>query len=91
MHGRSAKRKEIIQTIKDLDSDVAQQEGCVTAGYYEDLDDRDVHYILEEWKSQDDLERYKRSRSYNALLGLEALLIEPLEIQHTLKCSSEYC
>lgn len=91
MHGRSTKRKEILQTIKELDSKATQQEGCVATGYYEDMDDRDIHYILEEWRSAKDLERYKNSKSYNALLGIEALLTEPLEIQHTLKCKSEFC
>lgn len=91
IHGLSTKRKEILQTIKELDSKAAQQEGCVAAGYYEDLDDRDIHYILEEWESQADLDRYKRSKFYNALLGLEALLTQPLEIQHTLKCKTEFC
>ena len=89
MHGRSTKRREIIQTIKELDSKAAQEEGCVTAAYYEDIDNQDVHYILEQWETREDLERYKGSTAYNVLLGLEALLKEPLQIQHTFQCLSE--
>lgn len=91
MHGRSTKRKEILQTVKELDNLVSQQEGCVGAGYYEDLDNIDIHYILEEWESRQDLERYMRSKSYNALLGIEALLTQPLQIQHTLRCKPDCC
>lgn len=91
LHGRSTKRKEILQTIKELDSKAAQQEGCVATGFYEDMNDRNVHYILEEWESREDLERYMRTKSYNVLLGIEALLKGPLEIQHTHKCKTEFC
>ncbi len=88
MHGRSTKRREIIQTIKELDNKAMLEKGCVTATYYESIDDQDVHYILEEWETREDLERYKSSKTYNVLLGLEALLVGPPEIQHTIQCRS---
>jgi len=44
---------------------------------------------MEEWETREDLERYKESTTYNVLLGLEALLVEPLQIQHTYQCKTE--
>ena len=89
LHGLAGKRREILQTIRELDSKAAQEMGCVDATYYEDIDNRDIHYILEKWKTEGDLERYKRSKPYKVLLGLEVLLAGPLEIQHTIQCKPE--
>ncbi len=89
MHGRSTKRREIVQTIKELGCKAAQEVGCVDAEYYEDKDNRDIHYILEKWKTEEDLERFKRSKTYKVLLGLEVLLAGPPEIHHTIQCKSE--
>lgn len=89
VHGQSTKRREILQTIKELVGKMAQQEGCVAATYYEDMDDKDIHFILEQWKTEKDLERYTRSKAYSVLLGIEALLVKPLEIQHTIQCISK--
>ena len=88
MHGQSTKRREILQTVKELNSKAVQEKGCIAATYYEDIENQDVHYILEERKTREDLERYKSSTAYNVLLGLEVLLKEPLQIQHTIQCIS---
>lgn len=88
MHGKPAKRREILQTIKGLDGMTLLEEGCIAATYFEDIDNKDIHFILEEWKTEKDLERYKSSKTYNVLLGLEALLVGPPEIQHTIQCRS---
>ncbi|TKB07284.1 putative quinol monooxygenase [Desulforhopalus sp. IMCC35007] len=89
MHGLAGKRREILQTIKELVSRATQEKGCMATAYYEVIDNKDIHYILENWKTEEDLERYKRSKAYKVLLGLEALLAGPLEIQHTIQCESE--
>lgn len=88
MHGQPAKRREILQTIRELDGRAVQEEGCMAATYFEDIENKDIHFILEEWKTEKDLERYKSSKTYKVLLGLKALLVEPPEIQHTIQCKS---
>jgi quinol monooxygenase YgiN len=89
MQGLAGKRREILQTVKELHSKAALEKGCLAANYYEDIDNRDIHYILEKWETEEDLERYKHSKTYKVLLGLEALLAGPLDIQHTIQCGSE--
>jgi quinol monooxygenase YgiN len=89
VHGQSAKRKEIIQTINELAGRMAEDKGCLKADLYIDIEDKDTFYFMEEWSTQDDLEKYKNSRSLSVLLGLETLLVESLEIKHAIKCEAE--
>ena len=89
IHGLPQKRREIIQTIKGLAERLAKDDGCNNASIYQDLHDKNVFYLMEEWKTASDLEKYKKSKSLAVLLGLEALLVESLEIKHAVKCTSE--
>lgn len=89
VHGQSAKRKEIIQTINELAGRMADDEGCLKADLYIDIDDKDTFYFMEEWSTLGDLEKYKKSKSLTVLLGLESLLVEGLEIKHAIKCEWE--
>ena len=89
VHGKTSKRKEIVQTIKDLADKTAKDKGCLKADLYMDMEDKDTLYFLEEWNTKRDLEKYKTSKSLAVLLGVEALLVESLEIKHAVKCESE--
>jgi quinol monooxygenase YgiN len=86
IHGLPQKRKEILQTIKGLVDQMAKDDGCKRADLYRDLYDRDVFYIMEEWKTVSDLEKHKKSKSLAILFGLESLLVESLEIQYAVDC-----
>ncbi|TKB26243.1 hypothetical protein FCL47_10945 [Desulfopila sp. IMCC35006] len=88
IHGLSRKRREIIQTIKGLADQVVKDEGCTSADFYQDMENKDIFYLLEEWKTIEDLERYLNSRSLAVLLGLDNLLAERLEIKHAVKCTA---
>lgn len=89
LHGRPEKRKEIMQTLKGLTRQLAKDRGCLRADLYQDIDDKDTLYVIEEWRSQEDLDRYKSSRSLAVLLGLESLLVKPAEIQHAVKLAGK--
>ena len=89
VHGQPAKRKEIIQTINELADQMAEEEGCLKADLYNDLEDKDTFYFMEEWSTKKDLDKFQNSRSLSVLLGLESLLVESLEIKHAAKCISE--
>jgi quinol monooxygenase YgiN len=88
VHGQTAKRKEIIQTIRELAGRMTEDKGCLKANLYMDLEDKDTLYFMEEWRTRSDLEKYKNSKSLTVLLGLESLLVEGLEIKHAVKCES---
>lgn len=89
LHGLPQKRKEIEQTITGLADGMAKYEGCHNANLYQDMHDKDIFYLMEEWKTAVDLERYKKSKSYAVLFGLESLLVEALDIKHAVKCISK--
>lgn len=88
VHGQTTKRKEIIQTIRELAGRMVEDEGCLKADLYMDLEDKDTFYFMEEWCTKSDLEKFKNSKSLAVLLGLESLLVEGLEIKHAVKCRS---
>lgn len=87
MHGRPEKRKEIMQTIRGLVEQVTKEKGCLEANIYQDIEDKDTLYLFEEWRTLDDLEKNKTSKTLSVLLGLESLLSESLEIKHAVKCN----
>lgn len=89
LHCLPQKRKEIMQTIKQLRSKILQDDGCNHAEFYRDLHNDDVLYLVEEWQSVNVLEKHRKSKSYAVLFGLQALLVEPLEINHAIKCEFE--
>lgn len=89
MHGLPQKRKEIIQTVRGLADQMAKADGCNHADFYQDLHDKDIFYLMEEWNTATDMENHKKSKSYAVLFGLEALLVESLEIKHAVKCKFE--
>jgi len=80
MKGRSDKRKEIIQTLNGISDQVKLKKGCLNAKNYQDIDDEDVFYLVEEWKSQQDMDEYMNSQLFAALLGIQTILVEKPEI-----------
>ena len=56
IHGRARNRKEIVQTIKGLMEQLTKDGGCVKADLFQDLDDEDTFYLMEEWQSKKILE-----------------------------------
>ncbi len=87
IHGLSQKRREILQTIKGLADQVVKDGGCTKADFYQDIENKDIFYLMEEWQTVDDLEKFLKSRSLAVLLGLDNLLAERLEIKHAVKCT----
>jgi quinol monooxygenase YgiN len=89
LHGLPQKRKEILQTIRGLANQTAKDDGCNNSDFYQDLYDKDIFYLTAEWQTASDLEKYKKSKELAVLFGLEALLVESLDIKHAVKCKLE--
>jgi quinol monooxygenase YgiN len=85
IHGRSEKRREIVQTFKGLPEQLIQNEGCLKTNLFQDLDDNDTFYFTKECQTREDLGKFKISKSLAVLLGLETLLVESVEIKHAVK------
>ena len=60
---------EILRVLRSLIEPTRVETGCISCGLYKDLHDPSVIVWVEEWKTQDDLERHLRSRQYKKILA----------------------
>lgn len=82
LKGREDKRLEIMQTLQGIAGQVRQCKGCVGVSCYQDLDDRNVFYTMQEWQTRQDLDDHLNSKLFAALLGIKSILAEPPQIEH---------
>jgi quinol monooxygenase YgiN len=60
---------EILRVLRSLIEPTRVETGCISCGLYKDLHDPSVIVWVEEWETQDDLERHLRSRQYKKILA----------------------
>ena len=75
------KQLEIMQTLISMAEPTAQEAGCISYRLFSDIEDKNRLCLLEEWKTRKYLDHHIASHRFGVLLGTEALLREPLEIQ----------
>ena len=76
LRGREEKRKEILQTISGLTDQVRLLKGCLSVNSYQDINDENIFYHVEEWQTQQELDDYLNSNLFSALLGIKTILVE---------------
>lgn len=74
------KHKELSQTLEAIVERVRKETGCVRANLYQNMENDRGFMLIEEWRSQDDLENHIRSDSFTVLLGANGLLERESEI-----------
>lgn len=79
--GRENKRREIIQTLSCITDQVKQCKGCTGASCYQDINDQDTFYHVQEWMSQQDLDDHLNSKLFSALLGIQSILQETPQVE----------
>ncbi len=62
-------RQEIVGLLRSLIEPTRVESGCISCGLYADLQDPDSIVWVEEWGSQDALERHLRSAQYRKILA----------------------
>ncbi len=60
---------EIIHLLRSLIEPTRVETGCISCGLYKDLHDPSIIIWVEEWNTQDDLERHLRSPHYKKILA----------------------
>jgi quinol monooxygenase YgiN len=75
------KQKEVMQTLLSMIESTKRERGCLSHCVFRDIDDQHVFSLIDEWATRYDLDRHMRSATFGVLLGTNALLREPLEIQ----------
>ena len=76
----SEKRKELSQTIASLIGSIRTEKGCRRYSFFQSMEDENELCLLEEWDSQENLERHLKSGRFRVLRGTMNLLQEPYEM-----------
>ncbi len=60
---------EIVRVLRSLIEPTRVETGCISCSLYKDLHDPRIIIWVEEWNTQDDLERHLRSSQYKKILA----------------------
>ncbi len=78
------KSNEFLQSVRSLQGKLKQEEGFAKCSLYQDVDDQNTFHLIEEWKTQDDLDRHLKSEIFRVLLGVLKVLSTEAEIKYHL-------
>ena len=78
------KRHDFAETIRGMLKPTRVERGCISYCLYEDIENKNIFVLVEEWKTRDDLKKHVRTDNYRRLLALMDLLSEPprVAVQH---------
>ena len=68
------KRKEILQTLKELLGPIRREQGCLSCNCYVDVEAENMILFKEEWKTGEDLNIHLKSVLFGVLIGTMNLL-----------------
>jgi quinol monooxygenase YgiN len=68
--------KELRQTLDALKRRVGKEKGFIESFIYRDVENDDYFCLMQQWKTQEDLDAYIKSENYKILLGAIRLLAE---------------
>ena len=75
------KQLEVMQTLTSMIEPTGKESGCLSYTVLRDAEDKSLYTVLETWESRVDLDHHIRSHRFGVLLGIKALLHEPMKIQ----------
>jgi quinol monooxygenase YgiN len=80
----SEKHLELSQTIASLTAFIRTEKGCRRCDFCQNMENEDELCLLEEWDTQENLKRHRKSGRVRILRGAMNLLKEPYEMMfHT--------
>jgi quinol monooxygenase YgiN len=79
---RPEKRDEFLQTIRSIQSGLKEETDLTKSCLYQDMDDIQVFHLIEEWATQDSLERHIRSERFSILMGALKVLCLESEVKY---------
>lgn len=91
LKGRAEKRREIVQTLGGIMEQVCQRKGFLFGSSYQDMKDRNIFCLINEWETQQDLDDYLESKLFAALMGIRNILQETPEIKILIKDCTYDC
>ena len=81
LHGKREKLVEISQSLKGIAEKVKKLEGCKDTKVYQDTDNDNILFLVEEWQKQRQLDDHMKSSLFSALLGVKGLLAKDPEVK----------
>ncbi len=79
---RPGKREELLQTLQSMQNNLEEEADLAKYSLYQDMNDSSVFYLIEEWATQDSMERYIRSERFSVLMGVLKVLCAESEIKY---------
>jgi len=81
LHGKSGNLVEISQSLKGIAEKVKKMDGCIETKVYQDTDNENIFFLIQEWQQQRQLDDHMQSNLFAALLGIKGLLVKEPEIK----------
>ena len=78
---RPERRSDLLETMRGALEPARVERGCQSYRFYEDVEDGNAFVLVEEWATQEDLERHIAKDDQRRLLALFDLLSEKPEMQ----------
>ena len=78
---RPERRRDLLETMRGMLEPARVERGCLSYRLYEDVENRNAFVLLEEWATQEDLERHISKDNQRRLLALMDLLSEQPEFR----------
>jgi quinol monooxygenase YgiN len=78
---RPERRSDLLGAMQGMLQPARVERGCLNYRLYEDVENRNVFVLLEEWATQKDLESHIRRDNQQQLLALMDLLSEQPELR----------
>jgi quinol monooxygenase YgiN len=75
------RRSDLLETMRGMLEPSRVERGCLSYRLYEDVENRNAFVLLEEWATQEDLERHISKDNERQLLTLMDLLSETPEFR----------
>jgi len=79
---RPERRGDLLATMRGMLEPARVERGCLSYRLYEDVENRNAFILLEEWATQEDLERHISKDNQRQLLTLMDLLSEQPELRY---------
>ena len=80
LHGKPGKQLEIRQSLQGISAKVKILDGCEDTKVYQDMDDDNIFFLVEEWQQQRYLDDHMKTNLFKALLGIRELLTKEPKI-----------
>jgi quinol monooxygenase YgiN len=78
---RPKDREEAVKILRSVLGPTQYASGCISCGLYEEVVDQNVIVIIQEWASQEDLDKYLRSEEYKRILAAMDMGSAPPEVK----------